>query len=746
MKRALRAPNKLYPQAAHRIIRAMSSVRKLIGVGLLPALLLMGCGDSAWNDPNAPGLDGESTYYSMMWGQPPKHLDPAQSYANDESLFIQQIYEQPLGYHFLKRPYELIPLALESMPTYEHFDRKRRPVPKGSPDISYTRYTMTLRDDLYYQPHPAFAKDENGKPLYLFETAEESSQYREIPDFPETGSRRVMPEDFVYQVKRLADPANKSPMLGFMGQHIDGFRGITYNITDMKERPAWLDLDTIDLIGMEVIDDRTFTLTIHDHYPQFVYWLAMHFFSPVPREVDRFYHNPGFKERNLTLDWWPVGSGAYMMEKNDPNNEIVLVRNPNYRDNFFPSEGAPGDLEAGFLKDAGKQIPFVDRARFRLEKEPLPMWSKFLQGYFDRSGEGNAQTRGYFDQAFEIGPDGVELSAEMRNHHLTISRDLKPSMYYYGFNMRDPVVGGYTEEKRKLRRALSIAYDMEEFGKVFYNSAIIPAQELVPPGISGSREGEPGMNEYMYDWVDGAPRRKSLDVARQLLAEAGYPNGRNAETGEPLRVFIDVQTQAITNAKVNWISRQFQKIGVQAEFRPADWNRTREKLLTGNSQIFSFGWLADYPDPENFLFLLYSKESPLVCNCDGPNKSNYENPEYDELFLKMRSMDPGPERDVIVHQLIEIWQRDAVWLHAFHPIEYYLNNEWVHNTKRHGISKRTLQYVRIDDELRAERQREWNEPVVWPLVAGTLAVAALVLPGVTAYRRRQRATINRGNH
>jgi oligopeptide transport system substrate-binding protein len=703
---------------------------------------LLGCGDKVWNNPNTPGIEGESTYYSLIAVTPPKHLDPAMSNATDESLFIQQIYEQPLGYHFLKRPYQLVPLALASMPTFEHFDRKWNPVPRGSDKISYTRYTLTLRDDLNFQPHPAFARTADGLPLYLFDSARDSKNYATIPDFPETGSRRVTPEDFIYGIKRLADPRNKSPMLSFMGQYIIGFREFTYRLTDMKERPHWLNLDNVPMKGLEVLDDRRFTITIHDEYPQFLYWMAMHFFSPVPMEADRFYHNPGFKQKNLTLDWWPVGTGAYMMVKNDPNNEIVLARNPNYREDFFPAEGAAGDLEAGRLKDAGKRLPFIDRARYRLEKEPLPMWTKFLQGYYDRSGEVHGETRNYFDQAFVGGPAGVELSQEMKEHNLTISQDVKPAVYYYGFNMRDPVVGGYTDKKRKLRQALSIAWDMEEYGSIFYNGLSIPAHSPVPPGIPGALDGEAGFNPYVYDWVDGAAQRKSMEYARQLMREAGYPNGRDSDTGKPLRLYLDVQSQALKNPQMNWIVRQYQKLGVQIEFRSADWNRTREKLMTGNTQIFSHGWLADYPDPENFLFLMYGPESPLDCQCDGVNNSNYDNTEYDALFRRMRLMDPGPEREAVVAQMVELWRRDAVWMNGFHPLEYYLNNEWVHNTRRHGISKRTLKYVRIEDELRASRQQQWNPPVVWPLIIAVCVVLVLILPGITAYRRRQRATVH----
>ncbi len=716
----------------------MSTLQKYAAPFLM-LLFLGACGEGAWNNPHVPAAEGESVYYSVIFAQPPKHLDPAISYATDESLFIMQIYQPPLGYHFLKRPYELEPLALEALPEVEFLNKQKEVVAKGSPDVAYTRYILTLRDDLRYQPHPSFALDESGAPLYLFDTAEQSEDYKKIPDFPETGSRQVNSDDFIYAIKRLADPAIGSPMLGFMAQHIVGFRDFTYQLSN-SEREGWTDLSELSMSGVERIDERRFSITINNTYPQFVYWLAMHFFSPVAVEVDRFYHNPGFEEKNMTLDWWPVGNGAYMMAKNDPNSEIVLERNPNFHDEYYPTEGAPGDEEAGYLADAGKKIPFIDRAHFRLEKEVLPLWTKFLQGYYDRSGEVHANTTGYFDQAFVIGPDGLELSQEMQDHELSVSQDVKPSLYYYGFNMRDPVVGGYTEERRKLRQALSIAYDMEEYLNIFYKGNGVPSQSPIPPGIPGSIEGEAGINPYVYDWVDGQPQRKSIEYAKQLMVEAGYPNGRNAETGEPLRIYLDVQSQAIKNAQMNWISRVIGRLGVQVEFRPADWNRTREKLLTGNTQIYSHGWLADYPDPENFLFLLYGPENPLSCNCDGANNSIYENPEYDALFERMRVLDPGPERAEVVAQMVELYRRDAVWMNAFHPLEYYLNNQWVHNTKRHGISKRALKYVRVEDDLRAQRQAEWNQPVTWPLLAGATGILALILPGVTAYRRRQRAT------
>ncbi|MEZ5571344.1 MAG: ABC transporter substrate-binding protein [Halioglobus sp.] len=706
---------------------------------LLVFTLLSSCGEPPWNNPHAPSPEGQITYLSMMSPSPPKHLDPAVSYASDESLFTQQIYEPPMDYHFLKRPYELIPAALASAPEVVFLDQNGEIVEEADDSVAFTRYTLRLRDDLHFQPHPAFALDAQGQPEYLFANAAEGKQYHQIPDFPHTGDRPVRANDYAYAIKRLADPLNGSPMLGFMAHYIVGM-GAFSELVGQLPRETWLNLDDFPMEGLRVVDELTLQITIKGRYPQFLYWLAMPFFSPIAPEVDRFYHNPGFVDRNLTLDWWPVGSGPYMMVKNDPNSEIVLERNPNYRKEYFPTEGAPGDAEAGYLDDAGKPIPFVDRAVFRLEKEGLSLWTKFMQGYYDRSGEVHSHTTGVFDQAFVVRPDGVEMSPELQSHNITMSPDVKPGLYYYGFNMRDPVVGGYTDDKRKLRQALQIAFLTEEYLNVFYKGNGIAAQNIIPPGIPGNLTGEAGMNPYVYDWVDGEPRRKSLDYARQLLTEAGYPGGRDSRTGEPLKIFIDVQSQAIDNTSMNWIDRVFSAIGVQVEFRSADWNRTREKLLTGNTQIYSSGWLADYPDPENFLFLLYGPESPLECKCDGANNSNYASAEYDDLFRRMRVLPPGPERDELVAAMVELYRRDAVWLYAFYPKEIYLNNSWVHNNKRHGISKATLKYTRIDPEERARMQALWNQPVTWPLYAFAALLTALLLPGVIAYRRRQNAT------
>lgn len=126
--------------------------------------------------------------------------------------------------------------------------------------------------------------------------------------------------------------------------------------------------------------------------------------------------------------------------------------------------------------------------------------------------------------------------------------------------------------------------------------------------------------------------------------------------------------------------------------------------------------------------------------CDGANNSNYANEVFDEAFRKIRVLPPGPERDEQVALAVEEARRDAVWLFTYNPKDIYLNNKWVYNNKRHGVSKATLKYTRIDAPERARSQVQWNQPVTWPLYAGALLLLGLLLPGVIAYRRRQKAT------
>ena len=709
-------------------------------VTLFLAALATGCGQ-VWNDPYPAAERGQNILYSAFI-QRPKHLDPVQSYSEDEAIFLYQIYEPPLQYHYLKRPFQLVAGTTREMPILRQYDEGGRLLAPGVDParVARSEYEIRIQPGIRYQPHPAFAVDAAGKPVYLDLGPDELAGKRSLADFPQTGTRELTAEDYVYQIKRLAHPRLHSPVLELMGDYIVGLKDLHALLTAgekaSKEKQAWIDLRSYPMSGVEVVDRYTYRIQLKGAYPQFPYWLAMPFFAPVPFEVDRFFAQPGMAERNLSLDVWPVGTGPYMLQENDPNARMVLVRNPNFHGETYPCEGETEDREAGLLADCGKPLPFIDKVVFTREKESIPYWNKFLQGYYDASGVSSDN----FDQAVQMGGQGdVTLGDEMAAKGIKLNTSVAPSVMYMGFNMLDPVVGGSSERARKLRQAISIAIDQEEFIAVFQNGRGVPAMHPIPPGIFGYRADKAGINPYVYDWVDGQPRRKSIEEARRLLSEAGYPGGRDGKTGEPLVVNLDTTAGGMGDKSVaDWLSKQFRKLDMQLVVRGTDYNRFQDKIRKGNAQLFYWGWNSDYPDPENFLFLLYGAQGKV--KNQGENAANYENVEYDRLFERMKAMADSPEREAIIERMLAILQRDAPWVWGFYERAYTLQHGWMSNRKPGKIIRNTLKYQRLDVAARERLRAEWNTPKLWPIGLFVMLGAALVAPAVLHYRRRERTT------
>jgi ABC-type transport system substrate-binding protein len=591
----------------------------------------------------------------------------------------------------------------------------------------YTVYEIRIRPGIRYQPHPAFIA-ENLK-LERSRIDRLKSPYQ-LP----TGTRELVADDYIYQIKRLAHPRLHSPIFGLMAEHIVGMAEFAKELKSADTRQGWLDLRKHGLKGVERVDTHTFRVTLNGTYPQFVYWLAMPFFAPVPWEADQFFSQPGMEQRNFTLDWWPIGTGAYMLTENNPNARMVLERNPNFHGEVYPGEGEPEDARAGLLADAGKPLPFVDKLVFSREKEGIPYWNKFLQGYYDTSGIGSDQ----FDQAVRVSIEGdTNVTPEMEEKGIRLSTSVETTIGYIAFNWLDPVVGGPSERARKLRHAISIAFDVEEQITIFANGRGIPAQGPIAPEIFGYREGREGINPVVYDWVDGKPERKSIEVARRLLAEAGYPDGRDARTGQPLVIYFDTVVRgAGDKASFDWIRRQFEKLSIQLVIRDTDWNRFQDKIRKGDTQTFRLGWNADYPDPENFLFLLHGPQSRA--KSQGENAANYSNPQFDALFEKMKNMPNSPERQKIIDRMVDIARADAPWIWGVHPKKYSLRHSWIANDKPNTMARNNMKYLRIDPQKRAELRAAWNRPVLWPLGIIVAVLVIFSLPAVVSYRRRER--------
>jgi len=715
--------------------------------------LLAGCN----NSPYPIGAEKANTLFYSFDERSPRTLDPTGSYANPESAYTYQIYEPLYGYHYLKRPYQLIPKTATAVVHPKYLDKNGQLLPDdAAPErIAESVYDIPIKKGILYAPHPAFAKDEQGRYRYLSLTRAQLGDKRSPWDFEYQGTREVVAEDYVYALKRHATTRIEAPVFSVFAEYVIGLKDYAELIKredekllnglprDNPDKP-FLDFRKWPLAGAQALDPHTLRIRLKGKYPQWSYWLAFPFTAPLPWEADAFYAQPGMNENGLSLNQWPVGSGPYMMTEFIRDRRHVMKRNPNFRGEPYPCEGEPGDKEAGLLDDCGKTMPFVDTLYVTIEKEATPRKEKFKQGFFDLP-EIERPDWGVRLVADADDSDRVAQLYKDRGYKFPLTTDI--SNWYFGFNMLDPVVGwGKTPEEqerhRRLRQAISIAIDYEEgYGRIFKFKGGAAAMGPVPPGLFGSHEGDPSyVNPVTHKLVDGHRQRRSIEEAKALLAEAGYPGGRDAKTGEPLVLNYDFQ-RAITpefRSENDWMRKQFAKLNIQLEIRATDFNQFQDKTLKGKHQLFWAGWLGDYPDAENFLFLLYGPNAKSKNN--GENVANYENPEFDALYRQLQSLDDGPQKQAVIDKMVALTQRDAPWVFGYIPWGGLAFQQWVYNGKPSLMVRDMAKYYRIDPALRMQKLAEWNKPIFWPLWIVLAAVLMLIWVARRGYVAREQAT------
>jgi ABC-type transport system substrate-binding protein len=714
------------------------------------ALFLAACNNSPWPDSAA----SSNTIYSAMIENTPRHLDPTASYWSNDTLVTYQVYEPLYGYHFLKRPFELVPKAAEKVVQPRYVDKDGQPLPDDAPaeQVHESVYDVPIKKGILFQPHAAFAKDEQGTYRYHAMKPGEVGGRVSPLEFEHTGTRELVAEDFVYAVKRHATTRITTPIYGIFAEYVAGLKeyGDLIKAEDAKLRqgldPASLDKPFLDfrrwpLAGATAPEKHLLRLRIKGKYPQWKYWMQMTFLAPVPWEADAFYAQPGLAERGITLDQYPVGTGPYMLTEFVKDRRIVMVKNPNFRGEPYPCDGSEADKAKGLLADCGKTMPFVDSIVAVVEREGTPRRNKFRDGHYDV--EVFERTDTGVDYTVEA-QDSEEVHAKYAQRGFLFNKYSDVTNWIVGFNMLDPQVGrGETpdrrEKNRKLRQAVAIAIDWEEYAKVFPKKGGQTAMGPLPPGIPGSREGTPeGLNPHTHRWVDGKPVRRSLQEAKTLLAEAGYPNGRDAKTGKPLVINYDVYYPPTPERKpeMDWMVRQFAKIDIQLDLRATDNNQFQDKIRKNKHQFYWLGWLADYPDAENFLFLLYGPNAKSVS--DGENTANYQNPEFDQLFVQLKSLDDGPDKQAVIDKMVKIVQDDAPWSMGFYPWSSVAAQKWVHNVNPALLIRDTGKYMRLDIAQRQASLAAWNRPIWWPFLALLAVVVALALAVRSHFRNRER--------
>ena len=726
------------------------SISKRSGIAALFALSLVACN----NSPLADGAEKTNTLFSAFQERSPRYLDPTASYSNNETPITFQVYESLYGYHYLKRPYTLIPKLATEVVVPKYLDKAGKALPADAPGelIAESVYDIPIKHGVMYAPHPALATDAQGHHVYHDMKPGEVGDRRSPLEFPASGTREVVADDFVYALKRQATTRIQAPVYATFAEYVIGLKdyGTLIREEDKKLRAKldsadldkpFLDFRKYPLEGVSALDSHTLRIRLHGKYPQWKYWLAMPFTAPIPWEADKFYAQPGMARNGLSLNVWPVGSGPYMLVDYVQDRRHVLKRNPNFRGEPYPCEGMPGDKELGLLEDCGKTMPFIDKLVFTSEKEAVPLKAKFVQGYFDVPEI--ERTEYGVEYALEMA-DSARVNKEYTEKGFKLPRTVDISNWYVGFNWLDPVVGkGATPEQqaknRKLRQALSVAIDWEEYSRIFPKKGGESAMGPLPGGLFGSRHGTlDGVNPMTHRVVDGKLVRRPLDDAKRLLAEAGYPDGREAVSGRPLVLNYDYQRVPTPEikAELDWMVKQYAKLGVQLEIRATDYNQFQDKMRKGKQQVFFWGWLADYPDAENFLFLLYGPNSKA--KADGENTANYENPEYDKRYKQLQLMDDGPAKQKVIDEMVTMVQQDAVWSFGYFPFASGAYQPWLYNGKPTIMIRDMAKYYRIDTAQRAATQASWNRPTWWPPIVLTALVMLVIGLAWRAFRRRER--------
>jgi peptide/nickel transport system substrate-binding protein len=484
-------------------------------------------------------------------------------------------------------------------------------MPKVSEDS--LSYDFTLKPGVFFQDDPAFGADGRG--------------------------REMTAEDVVYSIKRMANKALLPTGWWIYGGHIVGFDAFK-----QRQSEGRFDVDA-PVEGLEVVDRLRFRIRLVRPFPQLLHVLATCYASVVPREAEERY--------GPELGRHPVGTGPFRLAEIVPGTQIRLERNLRHREETSPS---------------GKRVPPVDGMVIHIFEQDQPMWLKwrvkdldFIQTpseYFDAAFDGEGELRRVFAE------EGVGWRAVP-----------KLDFIYRGFNMSDPIVGGFGRGKL-VRQAIALALDTAEVGDAFYNRTAVAYDGPIPPGLEGH---DPG--------VISPYRGPMPDEAKAKLAEAGYPEGR----GLPVIEF-HANRGGNTPEQAEMIARQLAAVGVRISVLLHSFSELDDLLRKRKAQMFTYSWGSDYPDAENNLALFYGPNA----DSGGVNYFEYRNPEYDALYERIRTMSPSSERTALYRRMRDIVIEDCPAIASMARTRYFVWNKRVHDLEPDETFYTWLKYADVD--------------------------------------------------
>jgi ABC-type transport system substrate-binding protein len=492
----------------------------------------------------------------------------------------------------------------------------------------------------------------------------EGVRFHDNESFPGGKGRTITSDDVFYSLKRIADKRASG---------LQNWWLLENTIVGLDEAFAAQDEGGFDydapIEGFRKINDLEFEIVLRQPVYRFLYILSMFQTSVVPREaVENYGDDFGFR---------PVGTGPFVIDTFVPKQSLTGNRNPNYHEVRYPAadEWSREDRRARLHRPAGQLVPFVDRIEFTMYVQDQTMWLEFNQGNL-----GYTQVpEEYYLEAFDRASRSLKedfITRGVRAHD-----DLLLDFIFRGFNMEDELLGGYTPEKKALRQAISLALDLEETNQTFYNGLPLVYDGPIPPGLDGHPEG--GRAPVSY-------RGPNLALARQKLAEAGFPDGRGLP---PIQFYTSVSS--LNSQLAEMAKRQLQRINVELQPTFLDFAPLIQLVNRRQAPMFGFAWSSDYPDAENNLALFYGPNAS-----PGSNHYNYNNPEYDALYEQILTMPPSDERTAIYERMRDMVIEDCVFVGSQARRRFYLINPWLLNAKPTERFHSWYKFLDVDDARR----------------------------------------------
>ncbi len=548
-------------------------------------------------------------------------FDPAGVQDLYSGTIVQAIFETLLTYDYLARPSKLVPLVAEALPVVT--------------DNGKT-YTIKLRKGIQFTPDPAF-----------------KGQRREL-----------VADDYVYSLKRLMDPKLRSPWAWLLEGKIVGLD----EAAEAAKKSGRFDYGA-KVPGLEAVDRYTLRIRLKNTDYNLSQILAHEPTSAVAREVIEAYADEGGRAMAN-----PVGTGPYRLAKWVRSSKIFLEANPDYRGFVWDFRAGTDPEDAQIVKEMkGKNMPQVGRVEISIIEEDQARLLAFQNGELD-----------LMNMEGPLAPnvlDGGKLRPDFVAKGVKLSRFVDPELSYHYWNLQDPVVGGLTNDKIALRRAMAMAYNTDEEIKVVRNGQAVEAQFPIPPGVVG------------HDPAYRSSVRYDPAGANALLDKFGYRKGadgwRTLPDGKPLVVRYASRPDSLGRQQDEMWKKAFDSIGIRMEVQKDKFPELLKLERQCKLMMRTASWIADYPDADNFMQLLYSK------NIHQNNNACAKIPEYDRLYEQSIRMPDSPERDRLYHDMARIIETYAPWRLNISRYRNMLVQPRVQGYKKHPILHAEWKYIDV---------------------------------------------------